>query len=211
MEQDKTIKNLIFDLGGVILDLSIDHTLQAFAGLSGVDKKKIDQLYATSPEFLDFEMGMMTDDEFRTFVRKVYSITCSVEDLDTSWNAMLRGLPLIKLQLIENLKKKYSVFLLSNTNSIHLKYINETLLRSTAPNALSLDDYFHKAYYSHVMKKRKPHVDIFEQVLMENDLVPSETLFLDDNADNIEGAKLAGIKTAFVNTPDFILKYFHES
>jgi len=207
---DPSIKNLIFDLGGVILDLSIDHTLQSFATLSGFDKKRIDQLYATAPEFLSYETGLITDDEFRAFVRKVYSITCSSDDIDITWTAMLRGLPIRKLQLLERLKEKFNVFLLSNTNSIHLKYINESLLPATVQKKLTLDNYFHRAYYSHVMKKRKPNADIFEQVLVENGLKPEETLFLDDNHDNIEGAKKLGIRTALVNTPDFMLDYFHE-
>jgi len=210
VKTDPSIKTLIFDLGGVIVDLSVDHTLQAFSDLSGFEKEKVKDLYYSSEGFEAYEKGLITDDDFRMLVRETYAISSSVDVMDASWNAMIRGLPLRKLQLMEKLKKSYSVFLLSNTNSIHISYVNEILLPGIGQHGRSLDSYFHHAYYSHVMKKRKPNADIFEQVLQENDLAPEQTLFLDDNRDNIEGAKQLGIKTVHVLTPDLILEYFHE-
>lgn len=209
MKRDPEIKNLIFDLGGVIIDLSIDHTIEAFAALSRIEKKRVIELY-NSPGFEIYEKGLMDDIEFRDYVREVFSVQCTAVEIDTCWTAMLRGLPLRKLQLLERLKENYNVFLLSNTNSIHLEYINTTMLPAIVPGANSLDAYFHKAYYSHLMKKRKPNADIFEQVLEENNLSRHETLFLDDNVGNIEGANLVGIKTVHVVTPDLILDYFNE-
>ena len=123
---------------------------------------------------------------------------------------MLRGLPIKKLQLLQTLKKKYNVYLLSNTNGIHVSYINKIMLPAVTNDKISLDSYFHRAYYSHIMNKRKPNADIFEQVLEENALLPEQTLFLDDNIGNIEGARQLGIKTVHVVTPDLILEYFHE-
>lgn len=210
MNADPSIKNLIFDLGGVIIDLSIDNTLNSFATLAGVDRQVIHNLYHSAPEFLLYETGELTDAEFRAFVNKQCKRPGTDEAIDQTWNGMLRGLPKNKLDLILRLRDKYNVFLLSNTNAIHVKHINEVMLPAI-PGALpSLDNYFDKAYYSHIMKMRKPHTQIFEQVLADSGLVASESLFLDDNHDNIIGASKVGIKTAFVNTPDFILKYFNE-
>jgi len=197
-------------LGGVIIDLSVDDTLEGFAALSGYDRKKINQLYTLSPEFLLYEKGMIDDDEFRTFIRKILGVNAASIDIDNAWNAMIRGLPLNKLQLLEKLKADYNVLLLSNTNAIHLTYINGTILPAVVGDASSLDTYFHRAYYSHLMKKRKPDAEIFEEVLAESNILASETLFLDDNRDNITGAGKVGIKTAFVDTPNFILDYFDE-
>jgi putative hydrolase of the HAD superfamily len=84
------------------------------------------------------------------------------------------------------------------------------MLPGITDNGNVLDSYFHRAYYSHIMKKRKPNTDIFEQVLNENSLKAHETLFLDDNLSNVEGAKKLGIQTVHVITPDLILDYFHE-
>lgn len=210
MATASAINALIFDLGGVIVDLSVDHTLQAFSDLSGFEKEKVKDLYYSSEGFEAYEKGLITDDDFRRLVRETYGINSPAEVIDASWNAMIRGLPLRKLQLMEKLQERYSVFLLSNTNSIHISYVNEILLPGIGQQGRSLDSYFHHAYYSHVMNKRKPDADIFEQVLEENRLAPERTLFLDDNRDNIEGAKKLGIETVLVVTPDLILDYFHE-
>ena len=207
---DTKVKNLIFDLGGVILDLGIDDTIRSFATLAGVEYPVAHSWYHSAPEFLTYEMGKSTEAEFRAFINSYFPTPASDEAIDASWNKMLRGLPRKKLDLILSLKDKYNVFLLSNTNSIHVKHINGVMLPAI-PGALPhLDDYFHRAYYSHIMKKRKPNADIFEEVLQESGLKADETLFLDDNYDNIVGAGKVGIKTAHVNTPDYILTYFNE-
>jgi glucose-1-phosphatase len=206
--QDSSIKNLIFDLGGVILDLSVERTLQSFADISGLPKERVKELFISSREFLDYEKGEIEDEEFRSFVRELYSVQADDDALDASWNAMLLGIPQQKLDLLLSLKEKFNVYLLSNTNNIHLNYINEKIMTPFFGEA-SLDRYFHKAYYSHRMKKRKPDANIYEQVLDENNLKPHETLFLDDNADNIAGANALGIRTVHVVTPDHIIAYFN--
>lgn len=203
-----SVKNLIFDLGGVILDLSVDHTLQSFSDLSGIPKEKVQDMYVGAPGFLEYEKGLIDDDTFRNFVRQTFSINADNAAIDACWNAMLRGIPAVKLDLLLRLQGEFSVFLLSNTNAIHLDHINSTMLPGNGEQH-SLDHYFHKAYYSHQMKKRKPDAEIFEQVLEENNLVPEQTLFLDDYAVNIEGAKALGIKTIHVTAPNLILDYFH--
>jgi glucose-1-phosphatase len=203
------LKNIIFDLGGVILGLAVPRTIAGFSGLSGLPPATVTDLFRNSPGFLAFEKGEITENEFRDFVRDLYKINSTDAELDECWNAMLLTIPYEKLELLTALKSKYNTFLLSNTNTIHLDFINENIIPSM--NGIrSLDDYFHKTYYSHLMKKRKPDSEIFLQVLEENGLAASETLFLDDNSDNIEGAKLVGLQTAFVNTDGFILEYFHE-
>ncbi|MBT1698352.1 HAD family phosphatase [Fulvivirgaceae bacterium PWU4] len=203
------VKNLIFDLGGVILDLSVDHTLQAFSDLSGIPRQKVQEIFISSPGFNTYEKGGMDDDAFRQYLKQIYAVNVTDGEIDSCWNAMLRGLPAVKLSLLLSLKKKYNVYLLSNTNDIHLSYINQVMLPEVSKES-SLDVYFHKAYYSHRMLMRKPDAEIFERVLDENNLDPAETLFLDDNASNVTGAQSVGIKTVHVTTPDLILDYFHE-
>jgi glucose-1-phosphatase len=204
---DRSIKNLIFDLGGVILDLSVDTTLSSFANLSGIEKNTVKKLFVTSPEFEFYEKGGISDEVFREFVKTLYKIDAPDESLDACWNAMLLGFPKKKLELLETLKGKYNVYLLSNTNNIHLEYINNILLPRVNHHT-SLDDFFHRAYYSHRMKKRKPDAEIFEQVLVEGNFRPQETLFLDDNQSNVEGAGKLGIKTVHVVNPDMVYDYF---
>ncbi|HEY3404421.1 MAG TPA: HAD family phosphatase [Ohtaekwangia sp.] len=202
-----SVKNLIFDLGGVILDLSVDSTLQQFSGLSGLDKQQVARLFQTSSGFVDYEKGLISDNDFRDFVRKLYSVQATDQELDRCWNAMLVRIPPAKLSLLLKLKEQYNVILLSNTNTIHLNYINGTVVPAAGGHAL--DHYFHRSYYSHLLKKRKPDAEIFEQVLQENNLIAGQTLFLDDNAENIAGAQSLGIQTVHVTTPDLMLDYFH--
>ena len=207
MLADRAIKNLIFDLGGVILDLSVDTTLRSFANLSGIEEGTVKRLFVSTPEFEFYEKGELSDEDFRKFVKGLYKIDAPDESLDACWNAMLLGFPWKKLELLETLKRKYNVYLLSNTNNIHLQYINNILLPRVNHHT-SLDHFFHRAYYSHRMKKRKPDAEIFEQVLEEDKLLPSETLFLDDNQANVEGASKLGIKIVHVVKPDMIYDYF---
>jgi HAD superfamily hydrolase (TIGR01509 family) len=204
-----SVKNLIFDLGGVILDLSVDHTIHAFSRLSGIEPAQVKKIYSSAPEFEHFETGAIKDSEFRDFIRKVYKTRVPDTQIDHCWNQMLRGIPEANLALLLKLKQKYNVYLLSNTNNIHLSYINQNILKKeTGQN--HLDIYFHRAYYSHIMGKRKPNADTYEDVLQENGLQPSETLFLDDNEKNIEGAKTVGIKTLYVTNPNMILDVFND-
>ncbi len=208
MRLDPSVKNLIFDLGGVILDLSVDDTLQAFSNVSGLSKGVVKDRFIASKGFEEYEKGLLTDAEFRDFVREVYAVNVSDREIDQCWNAMLLGIPLGKLELLNTLRDTYQVYLLSNTNNIHLNFIQTTIMPALGGGKV-LDDYFHRAYYSHLMKKRKPDADIFEQVLEENGLKADESLFLDDNEANIAGAKALGIKTLHIPTPDLILTYFH--
>lgn len=202
-------KNLIFDLGGVILDLSVDTTLSSFARVSGLEPAVVRSLFVSSAGFIEYEKGLIDDDAFRDFIRETYQVSVADDVIDACWNAMLLGIPADKLELLQALKKRYRVFLLSNTNAIHLRYINDAILQPLA-GVNSLDRYFHRAYYSHEMKMRKPDAEIFQHVLTENDLHPADTLFLDDNADNIRGAASLGIQTLHVVTPSMVTNYFHD-
>lgn len=203
-----SIKNLIFDLGGVILDLSVEKTLQAVAQLSHLQTKEVTDQYVRGEGFLLYEKGLMTETDFRDYVRALYNVKASDEEIDKAWNAMLLGLPADKLALLTRLKNEYRVFLLSNTNTIHLRYINEVMLPPVA-GVSSLDPYFHRTYYSHLMNKRKPDADIFIEVLEDNHLLAAETIFLDDNLQNVEGANAVGIRGVHVTSRDFIMDYFH--
>lgn len=203
-----SVKNLIFDLGGVILDLSVDHTLRSFSQLSDMPHARVKEVYASADGFTAYEKGEIDDATFRNFVRETFSISSDDAAIDKTWNAMLRGIPQVKLDLLLRLQGEFRVFLLSNTNGIHLEHINNVIL-DAGGKGMELDSYFHRAYYSHRMRKRKPDAEIFEQVLDENNLLPEQTLFLDDFDVNIEGAKALGIKTVHVTSPNLVLDYFH--
>lgn len=200
-------KNLIFDLGGVIIDLAVDKTILAICELSGFTPQQVRMAYQQYPEFFAYERGEISDAEFRLSFQRIFLFTSSDKEIDNVWNAMLVDLPAVKLQLLNDLKQQFSVTLLSNTNNIHLNFVNQQMLPKVS-SAGSLDDYFHVSYYSHLVGKRKPEPEIFKQVLTENSFCPADTLFLDDNLENIEAAKALGIQTFCVEHPDQVLDYF---
>ncbi|HZY80695.1 MAG TPA: HAD family phosphatase [Cyclobacteriaceae bacterium] len=203
---DSRIKNIIFDLGGVILNLSVDSTLRKFAELSNLPVDKVIATYHSRPEFLAYEKGEITNDEFRASLRNIFGLTANDLALDECWNAMLGDIPQERIELLRELKSKYRTFLLSNTNAIHLDCFSGIVKK--AHDIESLEPLFHKAYYSHLMKMRKPDAEIYQYVLKENNLKASETIFLDDNAANLKGAASVGIQTFHVTHPDLIFSLF---
>jgi putative hydrolase of the HAD superfamily len=204
---DPNVKNLIFDLGGVIIDLSVKHTVEAFERLTGMTGDQIQHAYHSEPVFFDYETGRITSKEFRDGLRSLFGVQATDDELDQCWNAMLIHLPVRKLAMLQSLKKDYNVFLLSNTNDIHLEYVNRHMIAPIAPGTI-LDAFFHKSYYSHLVGMRKPDQRFFEIVLEENDLDPTATLFMDDMPNNIQSAAAVGIKTIHIEHPDSILTLF---
>lgn len=200
------VKNIIFDLGGVIINLSVEKTHQAFATLSGLPVQEIKNRVHHGKFFHEYEKGLITDAEFRNHLRQSLNLKVTDADLDTAWNAMLLDIPIERIQLLERLKQTHSIYLLSNTNNIHLQCFSGIVKTLTGNSAI--DYYFHKAYYSHLLKLSKPDVAIYNHVLAQNNLTPAETIFLDDNKDNLAGANKAGIKTFHVQYPDQIFSLF---
>jgi putative hydrolase of the HAD superfamily len=200
------VKNLIFDLGGVILDLDFSKTHQAFSRLSGIPAEELKGKIHTNEFFNQYEKGLTTDQDFRNQLRAFLNCSTTDDNLDKAWNAMLVSITKERLDVLTQLKSKFNTFLLSNTNNIHLKAVNEIVFNVSGEK--SLDSFFHKAYYSHLMRMRKPDQDIFLSVLEENDLVASETLFMDDIFENVQGAKSVGIQTIQINSTQQMLSLF---
>jgi putative hydrolase of the HAD superfamily len=200
------IKNIIFDLGGVIINLSVEKTHQAFASLSGLPIAEIKTRVHHGAFFHEFEKGQITDSEFRNHLRVSLNVQVSDTQLDQAWNAMLLDIPLSRIQLLERLKSRYTIFLLSNTNNIHLQCFNGIVQKLTGKPAI--DSYFHDSFYSHLVKMSKPDEEIYRHVLKQHALQPNETMFLDDNKDNLAGANKVGIHTFHVEHPDQIFSLF---
>ncbi|MEO7768603.1 MAG: HAD family phosphatase [Ferruginibacter sp.] len=189
----KEIKNIIFDLGGVLLNIDYQKTADAFKML-GV--QQFDQLYSqvnANNLFEALETGAISEEDFYQSLYQYCSPHSTTQQMEHAWNAILLDFRKDSLQVLESLKVKYNLFLLSNTNSIHLTAFARILKEETG-NA-SLDDYFIKSYYSHIIKKRKPYADTYEWVLQDGNMIAAETLFIDDSVNNINGASSVGIRT----------------
>lgn len=185
------VKNIIFDLGGVILDIDYQKTVDAFVALGFKDFDKHYTQAQQSGLFDAFEIGSMKPDEFIRSIKSFLPDDVSDEDVVHAWNALLLDWKPERIAFLEELASRYNLFLFSNTNAIHKAFFDRTFVEQLGKK--SLDSYFVKAYYSHVFGRRKPHPESFSALLDENCLIPSETLFIDDSIQHVHGAKEAGI------------------
>ncbi len=190
MEQ---IKNIIFDLGGVLLDVDYDKAANAFRQLGFSNFDELYSQYTANDLFEHLETGKITEEGFYAALHKYSDRQFDPQDIQNAWNSMLLEFRTDSLSFLESLKGKYRLFLLSNTNSIHHKAFEQIFREQTGRN--SLDDYFEKSYYSHVMGHRKPYPDTYNFVLNDAQLKREHTLFIDDSVNNIEGAAAVGLKT----------------
>jgi len=189
------IHNIIFDLGGVILDIDIPKAKKAFHELGITDIDNLFGLGHASSVFKRQEIGKVSDDDFIAELNKISSSTLDKEKVFKAWNSLLIGFPEERIELLRKLKPQYRLFLFSNTNSIHVKTF-EKMFHSQFQSSFS--DLFEKIYYSHVMGLRKPDAASFQFILKDSNLKSEETLFIDDALNNIEGAKAVGLKTLHI-------------
>lgn len=201
------VKNIIFDLGGVILDIDYNRPTEAFKKLGAGDFKTLYSQQSQASFFNKFEKGEITPAQFRKKMREHLPEKVTDEEIDAAWCSMLGELPSPRIVVLKMLAKmNYRLFLLSNTNSIHIraftKYLDDTYDKNLFKKL------FEKVYYSSQIGMRKPTKKIFEHVLKENDLKASQTLFIDDSTQHIEGAKKLGIQTHLLQEPDTINDYF---
>jgi FMN phosphatase YigB (HAD superfamily) len=194
------IKNIIFDLGGVILDIDYNLTVKAFDGLGIPNFKEQYSKMSQSNLFDNIETGKISPVEFRDLIREVAQKTISDAEIDTAWNALILHLPQYRIEILKNLQVNYRLFLLSNTNKIHYDDYSEVIKRENGIEGLEL--LFEKTYLSHEMGLRKPDPEIFQVVLNENNLVPKETLFIDDSPQHIASAKTLGIVAYHLENED---------
>lgn len=190
-------KNIIFDLGGVLLNIDYNLTTKAFSDM-GVEN--FNELFskANQTQLFDlYEKGKISSDEFRARVKTYLKNNNSNSDIDNAWNCMLLDFPKERFELLHKVKKSHRTFLLSNTNDIHIKKFSEYLIHNFG--MADLTNYFEEIYLSYEVGMRKPDAEIFEMVLSKNKLLPEETLFIDDSPQHIEGAKKIGIHAYWLN------------
>lgn len=193
----QNIEAIIFDLGGVLLNIDYQLTERAFAALNIPDFEQHFSQLKQSTLFDELETGKIRADAFCEALRKQTSSQHSNETLITAWNAMLLDFPRRRLQMLQQLRLRYRLFLLSNTNEIHEAAFNQILVQCMG-NGEHLAHYFDKVYFSHRIGMRKPNEDVFLHILQENKLKPEETLFIDDSPQHIATAKKLNIKTIWL-------------
>jgi len=186
------VKNIILDLGGVIINLDIPATVNEFNRISAIPFEDLYTQFQQVELFNLFDKGLISDFDFFTRVKELIRHQGEDEELLRAWNAMLLDVPAGRLELLVKLKQKYNTFLLSNTNETHIESFERDLyLRHGVKN---FNDYFDEVYYSCRTGLRKPDKEIFEMVLSKNKLDPAETIFIDDSVQHVQGAGQCGIR-----------------
>lgn len=198
---DKHIKNVIFDLGGVLLDIDPDRTIQAFRQLGMPDLIKPGGWGYHHEVFLNMEQGLLTEEEFRQGIRELVFDRVTDSQVDAAWCAMIIDFPDAKIKLLQQLQQEHRLYLFSNTNSIHIAHFQRIFREKFG---FSLSDLFVKDYYSNEIGIRKPAPEAFKYVLGHAGLNPDETLFIDDSDQNILGALQTGMHTIHF-TPGMVL------
>lgn len=199
-----SIKNIVFDLGGVIINIDFQYTYEAFSKLGNTDVINTIRKFEALQVFRKYEKGELSDAQLRNLLRKEFNAPVSDQAIDNAWNALLKDIPKQRTDVLIKLKKQYRTFLLSNTNSIHIREVNDILFKTSGIQ--NLNALFEKVYYSYEIKMSKPDLEIYQHVLKQHKLIGEETLFIDDNKENIEGAKAAGLQVLHVQAPQTILE-----
>lgn len=196
------INTFIFDLGGVIIDLNEKASIEALLQQSDISQQEAMQAYQSSDIFKLHEKGLITNDEFRDGLRNTFRIKSNDQTIDQAWNAMLGVIPIKRLELLNQLREKHKVLILSNTNDIHEPCFIQTLKNISGKD--SLNHFADEVYYSHVLNMRKPDPEIFSKVLELSGTQAEHALFLDDKKENLLGAESVGINTMHITHPDQI-------
>lgn len=183
---------LIFDLGGVIIDLDVEATYRAFAEISGKPLGQVRDMAGNLDFFKEYEKGEIDDPTFRAHLREELEFTGPEVLLDEAWNAMLGPIVKERFLKLEELEGKYDLFVMSNTNEIHVKrFLN--IAKYTSPHK-TFHEYFKEVYFSQEVGVRKPEPQAWQVILNEHQLNPNKGLFIDDNLKNIEAASALGLQ-----------------
>ncbi|HIA10797.1 MAG TPA: HAD family phosphatase [Flavobacteriales bacterium] len=206
MSEAGKVKNIIIDLGFVIYNIDYNLTLNEFRKLGVED---IDSLYSKvgqSSFFDQFERGELSVAGFYNEMRSFMPEEITDMQIKKAWNAMLQNLPMDRVELLEYVATRYRLFLLSNTNELHFNEVKNTIELYCGLDRW--EEIFEKTYYSHLLGMRKPNADIYKLVLEQNDLDASETMFIDDLQQHLDGANSVGISTQLVDEEKSIAEIF---
>ena len=202
----KNIKAIIFDLGGVFLNISYQKTINEFTKLGIENSASFYSKESQNSIFNLLEIGEISEQDFISEI-KTKCDSASASEIRFAWNAMLLDFPKEGIRLLKSLKKRYSIFLLSNTNTIHIKQFKNILGINQYNKFFNL---FNHVYYSHEIGLRKPNKEAFQIILEENRLTAKNVLFIDDSKQHINAAKRIGIRTHHLLDNESITALFHD-
>ena len=199
----KDIKVLLFDLGGVIIDIDPSITINALKSMSkksSEDLNALDYKYYKEESsllnfFFEYEKGNINDDKFRDGIRKFANLDLSNDKIDHIWNSVIVKINQDLLDVVLSLKNRYKIMILSNTNFIHKVYYDKLVVDIYGK---TLKQLFDKVFYSYEIRSRKPELEIYQKVIDKSSYSGKEILFFDDMKENLEIPKVIGMKTYHV-------------
>jgi glucose-1-phosphatase len=196
MSQPPNFKNILFDLGGVILDINVQATLKKFYDL-GFPAILMEYPHSMKTDlFFKYQTGQLTTVQFRNEIRKLAGVEMTDKAFDDAWNAMLVRIPRKRTDLISVLSKRYNLYMLSNTSELHVR-VFEKMYQDTSGE--SMHDVFKKIYYSHEIGWHKPDYQAWEYVINDAGIKAGETLFLDDDIHNIKASQEMGFQAIHIH------------
>lgn len=187
------IKNIIFDLGGVLLDINYHLTQKSFEDLGVRDFNSMYSQASADQLFQLLETGRINEAEFYEKLNKSAGLNLTVKQIEDAWNSMLLDFREESLIFLSELEKHYTLFLFSNTNFIHMEKFHEIYF--SRPRSKPFNDLFAMPFYSCEIGLRKPDVSAYQYIIDHANITPGETCFIDDSIQNVEGAKQAGMKS----------------
>ena len=208
MYSKDSIKNIIFDFGGVIINIDFWRSINAFIAL-GV--KNFDTLYSKTKQsqiFDDLDIGSISPKDFCEVLIRLFPKHTTAQQIVDAWNAIILDIPEKRIRLLEQIRPNYRIFLLSNTNSIHNELYTAQLEHIYGYKNLS--ELFDKVYLSYEVHLRKPNPQFYQMVLHENNLNPHETVFIDDSEQNLPIARQLGINTILLNQNKDVSELFND-
>lgn len=199
------IKNIIFDLGGVLLNINPLLSLLELEKISGISQEELITKLASEQIFKKFETGSLDSAQFRRELCRIINTSASDSEIDRIWNKLILDIPVHRVNLLKELRENYKVYMLSNTNSIHFDYYSREFVETYGINLVDLFDHI---YVSHEIGIHKPDAGIYNYVLENANIKPSETVFIDDSLANIEGAEQLGIAGIHITNGRDVTSFF---
>ncbi len=183
------IKNVIFDFGGVLIDLDIPRCISRLGEHFGVSTLSVEPYQSI---FRRNEVGATSEDEFIAELQAQSDQHIDRQEIIDVWNSMLGTVPQHRLDMLKSLKENYNLYLLSNTNATHIAWVYDYLKKEYGIADFG-KEYFTKDYFSHLIHMRKPNLDIYQHVLQDAQIAGQKSIFIDDNEINVVGARAAGM------------------
>jgi glucose-1-phosphatase len=206
MKNNSNIDFLIFDLGNVIIDIDIPLTVKLLKKELSPEEHAMAEEFFKSDLHANFEKGLIDEVVFREEVRKAFNKPWVDEKIDLIWNSLLLEIPRERIDLLRELKKNYQICMLSNTNTIHFKKVEEILLRDCGEQTFST--IFDRLFLSYELGFKKPDPEIYHEVVRQLGTSPERCMFFDDLEDNLLAAEKAGLRTYHIDHPQALIGYF---